>query len=216
MTGQDLVFTVASAAAVASTILTVSRRNPIHAAAWMMVSLFSVAVIFLVLNLSFLFAIQILLYAGAILVLFVFVIMLLNPGPLELENDRPPPWIQWAAMAFALLLFVGLARAIASSEAATEPAFTAADARPLDPPDFGSTEALGLVLYDRYLVPFEMASVLIMAAIAAVIMLAKKRLEPLDRAIPEPDAATLHAPGGGNGHGHEAPAAAGHGAGRSH
>jgi NADH-quinone oxidoreductase subunit J len=200
MTGPDAVFALASAAAVASTVLAVTRKNPVYSAAWMMASLFAVAVVYLLLHATFLFVVQVLLYAGAILVLFVFVIMLLNPGPQDLEGDRPPPWVRMAAAVFAAALFVALARATIYDVAAT-PAFTASESQTLDDIRFGSTEWIGATLYDRYLVAFEAISLLVVAAMAAVILLAKKRLEPAEEALADllggPPAA-----GGGNGDGH--------------
>jgi NADH-quinone oxidoreductase subunit J len=182
MTGPDVVFGLASAAAVASTVLAVTRRNPVYSAAWMMVSLFAVAVVYLLLHSSFLFVVQVLLYAGAILVLFVFVIMLLNPGPQDLEGDSPPSWVRGAAAAFAVALFVAVARATILSDAAHQPPFSEEDAQRLDDLGFGTTQWVGTTLYDRYLVQFEMISLLIVAAIAAVIVLAKRSLGARDEA----------------------------------
>ncbi len=180
MNGMDLAFVIASAIATTSGLLAVTRRNPVYSAVWMMLTMFSVAVIFLLLHSTFLFATQILLYAGAILVLFVFVIMLLNPGPAELAMDRPPAWLRGGAAAFAAVLFVVIARAVYTGEVASGPAFSAPDARPPEPPIFGDTDWFGDTIYVRYVVAFEMISVLIMASIAAVVLLAKRRLEADD------------------------------------
>jgi NADH-quinone oxidoreductase subunit J len=173
MTGADVLFAVSSGIAVGSTLLAVTRRNPIYSAVWMAGSLFAIATIFLLLHATFLFVVQILLYAGAILVLFIFVIMLLNPGPKDLELDRPPGWVAPLAAIFALVLGVMLAGALYSEEIAKLPAFTAADARQ-PAPAFGTTRWFGATIYVRHMVAFEMISLLIMASIAAVVLLAKR------------------------------------------
>lgn len=177
MNSADLVFYGASAAAAASTLLAVTRRSPIYSAAWMLVSLFSVGVIYLLMHATFLFVIQILLYAGAIMVLFLFVIMLLNPTAEDLALDRPSAAQMAGAAVFAVVLYGLLTKAIFMGGAVDKvPPFTGDGA--LQPPvAFGSIEDAGKKLYDTYLVVFEMISVLITASIAAVILLAKPRLE---------------------------------------
>jgi NADH-quinone oxidoreductase subunit J len=171
-------FAAASALATASTVLVVTRRNPVYSAAWMLASLMSVAVVYLLLHASFLFVIQVLLYAGAIMVLFVFVIMLLNPAPEDLALDRPSTLQKVGGGIFALALFALLTKAIFHGGAVEKVlAFTAKEAAQ-PAAAFGTVPDAGRKLYDDYLVAFEMISVLITAAIAAVVLLAKRRLEP--------------------------------------
>ncbi|HVY60334.1 MAG TPA: NADH-quinone oxidoreductase subunit J, partial [Planctomycetota bacterium] len=88
-----------------------------------------------------------------------------------------------------------LARATFLSDAASQPAFSTEDAQALDNLGFGTTQWVGTTLYDRYLVPFEMISLLIVAAIAAVIVLAKKNIADGDgpqRPAREPEGAGRH------------------------
>lgn len=180
MTGADIVFVVSSAVAATSGWLAVTRKNPIYTAVWMTLAMFAVATIFLLLHSSFLFVIQVLLYAGAILVLFVFVIMLLNPGPGDMDADRPPAWLRAAAAGFALVILALLAKALYTPEMNAVPAFSAADAPQPQPPNFGTTDWFGGTIYVKFLVAFEMISLLILSAIAAAVLLAKRKLEPDD------------------------------------
>jgi NADH-quinone oxidoreductase subunit J len=176
MSGLDVLFVLASIVTVGSAVLVVTRRNPVYSAAWMMASLFGAAVVYLLLHSSFVFVIQVLLYAGAILVLFLFVIMLLNPGPEDLRAERAPALQRGIAWALALLLFVLVAGAVGAGRLGSLPAFSdPAAARPAA--DFGTTAYFGRTIYDAYLVPFEVISLLIVAAIAGVVVLAKRRIE---------------------------------------
>jgi NADH-quinone oxidoreductase subunit J len=190
---MDLLYFAASAVAVYSALMVVTRRSPIYAAAWMMVSLTAVAAVFIALRSPFLGVIQVLLYAGAILVLFLFVIMLLNPSKEDLERENVPAWQKICGLVVGLVL-AGLLIAGILSGAPSE-------AVPFDtypaPKGFGSTEYFGGTIYDRYLVAFELISVLVLAAIAAVVLVGKRQL--LERR----DAATGD---GGGGDGSAAPA----------
>jgi NADH-quinone oxidoreductase subunit J len=194
VTGADILFAISSGIAAGSTLLAVTRRNPIYSAVWMAASLFAIATIYLLLHATFLFVIQILLYAGAILVLFVFVIMLLNPGPKDLAGDRPPPWLGPVAAIFALALGIMLAGGLYSDDIAKLPAFSAASA-PQPAPDFGTTKWFGGTIYLKHVVAFEMISMLIVASIAAVVLLAKRTLgEPTAPPPPPPKPAPATAP----------------------
>jgi NADH-quinone oxidoreductase subunit J len=176
VTGLDLLFLGASAIAAGASALVVTRRNPIHSAAWMMAALFAVAVVFLLLHATFAAVIQVLLYAGAILVLFLFVIMLLNPGPEEAAAERVPAAGRVLAGVFAVMLLAAIAASLTSSGLGALAPFSAGDA-PQPPAEFGTTAWFGGTVYDEYLLAFEAISLLIMAAIAGTIVLAKRRVD---------------------------------------
>jgi NADH-quinone oxidoreductase subunit J len=180
----DVLFVIASAIAIASSWLVVTRRNPVYGAAWMMAALFSLAVVFLLLESSFLAVIQVLLYAGAILVLFLFVIMLLNPAPEELLQDRSPLIERAAAAILAATLLIVVVGALAAGGVHDVPAFTAEGAAAVVPADFGTTPYFGRTIYDRYLLAFEAISLLVMAAIAGAVLLAKRQLGEEEPAAP--------------------------------
>ncbi|GIW73052.1 MAG: hypothetical protein KatS3mg102_2594 [Planctomycetota bacterium] len=169
---MDVLFLVAAASAVFCSLMVVSRRNPIYSAAWMMGALASVAVVFALLQATFLAVIQVLLYAGAIMVLFLFVIMLLNPTPADLAREDVPAGQRVLATALAAVLLGVLGWVFLGGEPAAAPPF--AD-RPA-PVGFGDTAYFGSTIYDEYLVAFELISLVILAAIAAVVLVGKRRL----------------------------------------
>jgi NADH-quinone oxidoreductase subunit J len=189
---MNLVFWAAGLAAVICAAIAVNHRNPIYAALFTLLSLGGVAVEFTLLHAPFLAAMQILLYAGAIMVLFVFVIMLLNLRPHE-HGDEPgmPTKIFAGLVAFAVYFI--LVKAI-SAYPAHDGAFAASDASlARRSPEFGSAAHFGNFLYGNSVVPFELVSVLLTAALAAVLILARKRSPAHDA-----PAARAAAPHGGH------------------
>jgi NADH-quinone oxidoreductase subunit J len=160
-----LAFFVIATLAVGSALGLVLKRNAIHGALFLVVNLGAVAALYLTLGAEFLAAAQVIVYAGAIMVLFVFAIMVLIPGK---EETGPDPRRGWrllalpagALLAFQLLLVVrGLA----------------APAGPGVPAVPGGVEAIARVLFTRYLFPFELTSVLLLAAMVGVLLLARRR-----------------------------------------
>jgi len=179
-----LLVLLVGAVIVTAGIVTVTRRNPIHAALSMLVALGGVGGLFLAFHATFLAAMQVLLYGGAIMVLFVFIIMLLTLRDEEL-GPEPPPRTRLLAMTGSFLLLFVLCFALASRTKAElqVPHPEAAAAASLgggEQVGFGSTEHFARFLYTDYAVPFELITVLIMVAVAGVIVLARK-----------PDATTL-------------------------
>ena len=157
----------------------VANRKPIYSVLSLLVVMFCLASLFVMLGAYFIAALQVLLYAGAVLVLFLFVIMLLNLQPEELAR-RTPYIMRWTGTAAALALFYLLFRILAHSR--PEPPLSAVAAAD------SSVEAIGRLLFTRYVLPFELASFLILAAIVGAVTLAKQR-PPFDSAQggrPEP------------------------------
>jgi len=156
---------------VGSAIAMLLQRNAVHAALFLVVNFFTIAVFYLVLGASFLFAVQIIVYAGAIMVLFLFVIMLLNLGD-EAELERHAGLslsgrrLFVAGTSAALLGLVGLAAADATTVFAAD---TLPEGRALD-----DLSMLARLLFSRYMLPFEAASLLLLATMVAVIVLAKR------------------------------------------
>jgi NADH:ubiquinone oxidoreductase subunit 6 (subunit J) len=156
-------FAILAALVVGSAAGVLLRRNPIHAALFLVVNLASVAGLFLTLRAEFLAAAQVIVYAGAIAVLFVFAIMVLIPGK---EETGPDPLRSQRMMAVPLVgIFLLLAALILRSAVLRSPGPSAAVP--------GGVEALGRLLFTDYLFPFEVASVLLLVAIVGVIALAK-------------------------------------------
>lgn len=164
----DIVFAVVSAIALVSALLTVTRRNPIYCAVWLLVTFLCVAVLFLTLSAPFLAAIHVLVYTGAIMVLFVFVIMLLNLRDEELSDEYPLA-MRILVAGLCAVLFLVLAIPISRDANLTAPISS------ITPGD-GSVEAVGRVLFNSYGLQFELVSVLIIVAMLGAMTLAKKTL----------------------------------------
>ena len=141
------------------------RRNPIHAALFLVVNLASVAGLYLTMRAEFLAAAQVIVYAGAIAVLFVFAIMVLIPGK---EETGPDQLRSQRMMAVPLVgIFLLLAALVLRSAVLRTPGPSTAVP--------GGVEALGRLLFTDYLFPFEVTSVLLLVAIVGVIALAKRK-----------------------------------------
>ena len=164
----DPVFVAAALVSVVAGILTVSRKNPVYSAIWMLVCFLAFAVLYLKLNAPFLAAMHVLVYTGAILVLFLFVIMLLNLKPEELGLEYGPR-TRVAVAAVCAALF-----ALLSYPMVKDPSLRRE--LPPTPPDFGGVSDVGSRLFVDYALPFELISVLIMVAIFGGVVLAKRKL----------------------------------------
>jgi NADH-quinone oxidoreductase subunit J len=162
---QLVLFWVMAPISVGSAIAMLLQRSAVYAALFLVVNFFTLAVFYLMLDAPFLFAVQIIVYAGAIMVLFLFVIMLLGVDRKESLIERLP-----AQRPFAIVLAVLVAAEIFFA-VRLGLGFSGTGA-----PDFaanggGSTQALARLLFHDYFFPFEVTSVLlIVAAIAAIVM----------------------------------------------
>ena len=158
-------FVIVAALAIASAVGLIVKKNPIHGALFLVINLGCVAVLYLTLGAEFLAAAQVIVYAGAIMVLFVFAIMVLIPGK---EETGPDPRRRWRLVApfLGLLLFAQLIVVFFAVRRGTVPA-----SRVQVP---GSVEAIGRLLFTDYLFPFELTSVLLLAAMVGVMLLAKR------------------------------------------
>ncbi|RJQ22796.1 MAG: NADH-quinone oxidoreductase subunit J [Nitrospiraceae bacterium] len=152
-------------------LLVVTRKNPVHSVLWMLVMFLHIAGLYLLLNAEFLAAIQIIVYAGAILVLFLFVIMLLNLRGEETEKRFQKQWPFGLGAAAALGVFLVLITGNITVLPPPGP-YTVEAIR-----SEGSIMTIGKVLYTDFLMPFEIASLILLVAIIGAVVLAKKRLE---------------------------------------
>ncbi|HKY33707.1 MAG TPA: NADH-quinone oxidoreductase subunit J [Candidatus Polarisedimenticolia bacterium] len=168
MAPAAIVFYVLASVCVVSSVMVVTRRNPVHAALFLVLAFFAVAGIYVVLSAEFLAAVQVLVYAGGIMVLFLFVIMLV---PLDLRAGLPPA----RHVAGSLLLAAVLAAVLVSIFwDAPSPAFMGSVGALTE--GGGNIEAVGMELYRRYLLPFEIASVLLLVAMVGAVVLARPRI----------------------------------------
>jgi len=147
---------------VGSALGLVLKRNPVHGALFLVVNLGAIAALYLTLGAEFLAAAQVIVYAGAIMVLFVFAIMVLIPGKEETGPD-PRRRYRLVAAPVGLVLLAELALIAARRGA------------PRGPGSPGGVEAIGRLLFTDYLFPFELTSVLLLAAMVGVLLLARPR-----------------------------------------
>ena len=159
-------FVLIAGVAVGSALGLVLKRNPIHGALFLVVNLGTVAVLYLTLGAQFLAVAQVAVYAGAIMVLFVFAIMVLIPGKEETGPD-PRRVYRLLALPVGAVLLALLVAVVAAGARGRAPAATAA-------PD--GVEAIARLLFTDYLFPFELTSVLLLAAMVGVLVLARRRV----------------------------------------
>ena len=156
-----------STIAIAGAVVTITRRNPVHSALALIFTLLALAGLYLMLYAPFVAAVQIVLYAGGIMVLFLFVIMLVNIEKAELEERFNKQWLvaTIAAVALGGLLFYVLrnGHTIFRQTFATLP-------------EGENTQRIGIELYRNYMMPFEIASLLLLVAIVGAVVMAKKRV----------------------------------------
>lgn len=172
--------------AIVSALLCVTRANPISSALWLVSTMFSLAGIFVLLHAQFIAAIQVLVYAGAVMVLFLFVIMLLNLEETPREWNRWLLWVSGAGLsvllAAQLLALRGYSPQRLANEFSSVPSPNPALVFPEGEVARQAVEARGVVgalaepLFQGYLIPFEITSVLLLAAVIGAVVLAKKRL----------------------------------------
>jgi len=152
-------------------ILTITRRSAVHSALWLIVSLMGVAGLYLMQSAEFLFAVQIVLYVGGIMVLFLFVIMLVNLDQAAKERQFNRQWLVALAAVAAVGAEIGyfLYRGKDAFRFAEVAAGQAAST-------LGNTEQVADSLFTEYLLPFEIASVLLLVAVVGSVVIAKKRI----------------------------------------
>jgi len=158
-----LAFFVIAAVAVGSALGLLLKKNPIHGALFLVVNLGSVAALYLMLGAEFLAAAQVIVYAGAIMVLFVFAIMVLIPGKEETGEDPRRPY-RLLGLPVGAALFLELIVIVSRHLPASG-----------GPPVAGSADTIGRILFTQYLFPFELTSVLLLAAMVGVLLLARRR-----------------------------------------
>ncbi|MGO9966632.1 MAG: NADH-quinone oxidoreductase subunit J [Bryobacteraceae bacterium] len=151
-------------------LLTITLRNAVHCAIALIVSLLGVAGLYLLQQAEFLFAVQIVLYVGGIMVLFLFVIMLVNLDQAAHQRQFNRQWLVAVAAVAAVAAEIGyfLWRGKSAFHIA-ESAIPAAAA-------LGNTEQIADSLFSEYLLPFEIASLLLLVAVIGSVIMAKKRI----------------------------------------
>ena len=174
MTLLTTAFYYMAAASVASALLAVTRRNPVHSMLWILALFLHVAGIFLLLSAEFLAAVQVIVYAGAILIFYLFILMLLD---LPDEEARPRFGNHWPLAAAAGLSFAALAwlAQVETLDPVGSGVTSAVDVMASDGPPQGSLKEVGMALFGPFALPFEMASLVLLAAIVGAVVLARRR-----------------------------------------
>ena len=172
MNAEQILFILFGGVSLIGAIAVISFRHPIYSALSLIVTFFAQAGLFLLLGAHFVAAVQVIVYAGAIMVLFLFVIMLLNLGTLSAKGAMSGKLKGFAIVLGILLAVEGIYiatnvlnnTAIASAQPATETPTT-------------TTYDIGELLFSKYLLPFEVTSLILLAALIGVIVLVKRGSE---------------------------------------
>ncbi len=181
-----ILFLAFAAVLVVSSLLVILHRSPVASALFLVLAFCSLAAIYLLLHAEFIGLVQVVVYAGAIMVLFLFVIMYLNIGR-DVESGvtillrRALGWLLGAALLAEGALLLG--RGVAPGPVAPEAV----------PAVAGNTQQVGLLLYSRYLFPFELTSIILLVAMIGAVMIARGRRD----AGPAPGAGSPPAPPAG-------------------
>lgn len=168
MTGEQIIFLAVALFTLGSGFMVVTTRNLIHAALWLVSTLFGVAVVFAILNAGFLAVVQVVVYIGAIAILFIFAVMLTRKDMRDQGPQTNRNW--WVGALIAVLVFGGLVFLLQGWNGLSR---TAADI----PPGFDAVAELGTALVSPtgYVLPFEVASVLLVAALVGAVYVAFNR-----------------------------------------
>lgn len=163
-------FITLSIVTLASAILVITRRNAVHSVIWLIVTLASVGGIYLLQHAEFLFAVQLILYVGGIMVLFLFVVMLVD---IDVALKQARFARQWPVALVTVALLLGiLGWAIHNHAQGLN-----LPARPMVSAPAENTQAVGMALYQNYMLPVEIASILLLVAMVGAVIMAKRKMQ---------------------------------------
>lgn len=161
----QILFWSLSGLTVLSALMVISSKNPVYSVLWLIVTFFAISGHYILLNAQFLAIVNIIVYAGAIMVLFLFVIMLMNLGRLaEPQKNR---WLRIAGVVAGGCLLLVFVAALKNIEIKKQFAET-------NTGDIGLIQNLGMALFDEYVVPFEISSILFLTAMVGAVVIGKK------------------------------------------
>lgn len=162
-----VVFYILASIALVSAVMVIAGRNVVHSAIYLVLTFLCVAAVYILLRAEFVAAVQVLVYAGGIVVLFLFVIMLVNLGDIRDRRIRVHATVSGIVGAAALGAVLYLT--------ARTPLVADLPMRAVQPGAGGNLQAIGLALYTDFLLPFEIASVLLLVAMIGAIVLARQK-----------------------------------------
>jgi NADH-quinone oxidoreductase subunit J len=184
----NVFFALASLLALGGAFMTIASRSPIRSAVGLLITIIGIAALFLKLNAQFLAAIQLIVYAGAVVVLFVFVIMLLGPDAGDGEGTVARNRLaRYGAGGFIGLLALAAAHVV--SRSGGKPTLFGV-ARP----EHGSVEAIGSLLFKSEVIPFELATALLIVAVVGAIAVARGKPHVRREKTGGPTARMFHGP----------------------
>ncbi len=170
---EALLFLIISLITIVCALCVVFQKNPIYSAIFLIQTMVSLAVLYILLHAQFIAAIQVMVYAGAIMVLFIFVIMLLNLSKADIEGERDNLLFQKSSaiiLGFILVVMIGVV-SVKTVFQGVKGEYT-----PESISQIGNTQLVGKLLFTKFVFPFEIASILLFAAIIGAIVLAKKKI----------------------------------------
>ena len=163
---EQIIFFFVAFLAVISAAYFVFARNPLYSILSLIVTFFSIAAMYVLLNAQFLGIVQVIVYAGAIMVLFLYILMMLNLN--KGDESKKQNITKFIGVFAAGILLIGILGAVKGLNATTFG--TGADS------SIGLTKNLGRLLFNEYVLPFELASILILAGIVGAVLIGKKDL----------------------------------------
>jgi len=165
---MQIIFMIVAILTLGSAVMVVTTRNLVHAALWLILALFGVAITFALLNAPFFTVVQVVIYIGAISILLIFAIMLTRRSIQDSGRSVNPGW--WLAAFLSLVLFAGLLWMFSTWDGFST-------ALPELPAGVDQVRELGVALVspNAYVLPFEVASVLLLAALVGAIVVAWER-----------------------------------------
>lgn len=164
MSITELLFWILSVVTLFSALMVIISKHPVYSVLWLIITFFSISGHYILLNAQFLAVVNIIVYAGAIMVLFLYVLMLM-----DLRKETEPKKSRWLKIAGAVAggcLLLVLVAALRETEATTTVQLAGGN--------IGLIENLGMVLFNEYVVPFEISSVLFLSAMVGAVVIGKK------------------------------------------
>jgi len=168
MTAEQLIFIIVAVVTLVAGVSVVTSRNLIHSALWLILTLFGVAIFYVLLDAGFFAVIQVIVYIGAIAILFIFAAMLTRRVMQDTGPQTNPNW--WLGVLIALLLFAGIAFILINWQG-----FTSSAPELTNPSGRINQLGLALVSPNQYVLPFELASVLLVAGMIGAIFVAGEK-----------------------------------------
>jgi len=169
---DSVIFVISAVVAVFGATMMISQRNPVASVMYMIVSLLAQAVLYIQLSAVFMGAVLIIVYAGAVLVLFLFIIMLLNLRGRGLDDGYREPVSRITKYLVSILFILEMVFVVRSGFISSGMEGVGFTTTTTD--SFGSVEGVAELLFTRYLYPFELTSILLLAAIVGAVVMAKR------------------------------------------